>query len=252
MVIHVPHASTVVPDDVISQFVVSPAELALEIGLMTDHLTDRLYASPSATIVRFPVSRLVVDPERFESDDREVMASRGLGVIYTRTSGGASLRRVLTTDERERLLDRYYRPHHAALTAAVAEQLDRDGHCSIIDAHSFPSRPLPYELQQDVNRPDICIGTDDFHTPAWLRERASRLCADAGWTVEIDRPFAGALVPMRYFGCDQRVRAIMIEVNRRLYLDETSFTAAAGFDDCRERLTLLIRGLANADEAASA
>jgi N-formylglutamate amidohydrolase len=160
----VPHASTVVPDDVIGQFVVSPAELALEVDLMTDHLTDRLYASPYATIVRFPVSRLVVDPERFESDDREVMASRGMGVIYTRTSGGAWLRRVLTTDERERLLDRYYRPHHAALTAAVAEQLDRHGHCLIIDAHSFPSRPLPYELQQDVNRPDICIGTDDFHT----------------------------------------------------------------------------------------
>ena len=43
-----------------------------------------------------------------------------------------------------------------------------DDHCLIIDGHSFPALPLPYELNQRAFRPDFCIGTDDFHTPEEL------------------------------------------------------------------------------------
>ena len=66
--IHVPHAATLVPSEVREQFVLTDEQLADEIRLMTDHLTDDLFAMPEAVAltVRFPVSRLVVDPERFE------------------------------------------------------------------------------------------------------------------------------------------------------------------------------------------
>jgi hypothetical protein len=42
-----------------------------------------------------------------------------MGVIYTETSDGKPLRLVPSPPERALLLERYYRPHHAALTAAV-------------------------------------------------------------------------------------------------------------------------------------
>jgi hypothetical protein len=43
---------------------------ALEVLRMTDHLTDELVATALSTAqrVRFPVSRLVLDPERFAMD----------------------------------------------------------------------------------------------------------------------------------------------------------------------------------------
>jgi hypothetical protein len=40
----------------------------------------------------FPVSRLVVDPERFVDDATEPMAACGMGVIYTQTSQRMPLR----------------------------------------------------------------------------------------------------------------------------------------------------------------
>jgi N-formylglutamate deformylase len=166
-VIHLPHAATRVPLEVRDQFVLTDEQLGDEIRLMTDHLTDELFAVPEAMAlaVRFPVSRLVVDPERFESDEQEPMAARGMGVLYERTCRQTLLRRPLTPPERQALLDRWYRPHHAALTAAVATVLQSRDSCLIIDAHSFPAAPLPYETDQDLDRPDICIGSDDFHTP---------------------------------------------------------------------------------------
>ena len=39
----------------------------------------------------FPVSRLVVDPERFIADPMECV---GMGVVYTRTSNGEVLRAI--------------------------------------------------------------------------------------------------------------------------------------------------------------
>jgi hypothetical protein len=48
------------------------------------------------------------------------------------------------------------------------------------------------------------------------------LFADVGSHVAVDRPFAGALVPMRVYRTDTRVRAIMVELRRGLYVDEQS------------------------------
>ena len=161
---------------------------------MTDWHTDELFALPAdeAVTVRFPVSRLVVDAERFEDPEAEVMEAVGMGAVYTKTSQGLLLRdEAEAARDREALLARYYRPHHAALEAATAAALAAHGRCLIIDCHSFPSRPLPYEFKVSadrwkvVHRPAVCIGTDmtlpphapfahpGMHTPPWLRERAA-------------------------------------------------------------------------------
>src|SRR5207249_7486826 len=137
-----------------------------------------------------------------------------------RTSAGAPLRDQPAGHERAALLHRFYRPPHQGLTALVDAALRADGRCLVLDGHSFPSAPLPYELDQDPDRPDICIGTDPYHTPDALRDIAVNAFTDAGWSVTVDRPFSGALVPQPYYRADRRVTALMVEVNRRLYMDE--------------------------------
>jgi N-formylglutamate amidohydrolase len=63
---------------------------------MTDAYTDELFQSDllGASTVHYPVSRIVVDPERFESDAEESMARVGMGVIYTKTSDRPSTQEV--------------------------------------------------------------------------------------------------------------------------------------------------------------
>jgi N-formylglutamate amidohydrolase len=90
----------------------------------------------------------------------------------------------------------------------------------IVDCHSFPSVALPYELDQGAQRADFCIGTDAFHTPPAVRDAIVAAVKQAGYSVTVDAPFAGALVPLASYRKDRRVWSVMIEVNRRLYMDE--------------------------------
>jgi len=233
VVIHVPHDSTVVPADVRAQFLLDDAELGRELVRMTDHHTHAIFADPGsdAVVVRSPVSRLVVDVERFQDDADEPMAARGMGAVYTSTSQRTALRGRLSADEREALLGAYYRPHHAVLEAAVAAAIERHGRCLVLDGHSFPSEALPYEMADPAReRADICIGTDDFHTSAELADAFAVAFRRDGWRVSLNDPFAGALVPASRYRRDGRVSGVMVEVNRRLYLREVDAAPSADFE----------------------
>jgi N-formylglutamate amidohydrolase len=232
---HVPHDSTWVPPSVRNQFLLNDEELKTELLRMTDHWTFDLFAQgiPARRVVQAGVSRLVVDVERFEEDALEIMASRGMGAVYEHTSDGRQLRHSPAPDEREELMDAWYHPHHERLMEIVQETINQRGVALLLDAHSFPSRPLPYELEQGLARPDICIGTDEFHTPEKLVQAFLRAFGDVGWTVGLNTPFGGALVPMPLYRKERRLTVVMVEVNRALYIDEatgerrTSFTSVA-------------------------
>ena len=239
VVLHVPHDSLDVPQAVREQFLSGDHELALELTRMTDHLTLALFGEPcsAAVVVRAPVSRLVVDVERFQDDLLEPMAARGMGAVYTLTSHEQPLRRELSASERDVLIQRYYRAHHDRLEAAVAAALDAFNRCLVIDCHSFPATALPYERADPAAvRPDICIGTDEFHTSVVLGSAFVRAFQREGWRVSLNEPFAGALVPSSRYRKDRRVEAVMVEINRGLYLREADATPLADFDGCAQRV----------------
>ena len=201
IVLHLPQASTLIPEDLRQDFLLSDQELQEELNRITDHATDLIFqqAFPEANAIVFPVSRLVVDLERFSDDSQELMSQVGMGVTYTRGSLRQPLREQLTQGKRQELLERYYIPHHQKLTDAVEESLLANDHCLIIDGHSFPALPLPYELNQTAFRPDFCLGTDDFHTPEELVARVEKMLGSCGYSTARDQPFSGPIVPMKHY-----------------------------------------------------
>ncbi|MDI2073067.1 N-formylglutamate amidohydrolase [Bradyrhizobium sp. Mp27] len=242
LLLHIPHSSRLVPPKERAQLAPDDQTLGLELLRMTDAFTDELFAPTpleSARVV-FPVSRLVCDVERFPDDADEPMALRGMGAVHVKTTDGQPLREHLTVAERARLIDTWYRPHHQRLTDAVDQLVADQGSCIIVDCHSFSSRPLPHEPDQDPGRPDICIGTDSWHTPAQLRDELVAAVSARGFSVLVDRPFAGALVPAKQHHRELSVQAIMIEVNRRLYMDEATGERLPGFSEVRQAVSEML------------
>lgn len=201
MIFNIPHSSQIIPEKERAKIHLSDEELKSEINQVTDRYTDELFsvhASHEDLVVIFPVSRLVVDPERFEDDTVETMSRVGMGVIYTKTSHGKPLRDIPTDEERRILLNRYYYPHHNTITNELEKELTKSGYSVIIDCHSFPSRPLPFNVDQNPNRPDICIGTDDYHTPGKIVKEIAEVANDLGYRHSINKPYSGTFVPLPF------------------------------------------------------
>jgi N-formylglutamate deformylase len=242
IVLHIPHSSTVVPEDVRKSFVLSKEELERQIFLLTDMYTDELFDITHRGVERiiYPVNRLVLDPERFIDDAKEEMAERGMGVVYTKTAHLTRLRIGISREERVRLIDTYYTPHHRSLTKAVQRNLALHKRCLIIDCHSYASVALPYEKNQSSPRPEICIGTDSYHTPPQLAEFISSQLTSFGYKTGLNKPFSGSIVPLIYYCVNPAVFSVMLEINKKLYMNETTGDKLPGFDALRDAIRKLV------------
>jgi N-formylglutamate amidohydrolase len=242
VLLHVPHSARAVPADVRAGIVLDDTALERELDHITDAHTAELAARAAVLAQVRPwrfvnrLSRLVVDPERFP-DEREEMAAVGMGAVYTRTTHRGELRPADT--DPEPLLARYFRPYARAMAEAVAGRLAATGRAVIIDVHSYPTEPLPYELHGTGPRPPVCLGTDAFHTPAWLTEAARTAFADMGRT-GLDSPFAGTYVPLEFYGADARVAAVMVEIRRDTYMTEPGGAAGPGLRRLATALAALV------------
>ena len=242
MILHIPHASKEIP--LLDGYQLPLKRLQEEMHLLTDHYTDELFRRENATIIQSPCSRIFCDMERFEDDAHEPMSRFGMGVLYTHTDSGEHMREV-NEQLRERILEGYYRPHHRRFASAVDAELRATGRALIVDCHSYPDQPLQRDVEKRLPRPDFNIGTDIFHTSKELIDRASEFFAERGYSLGVDWPYAGSIVPMAHYRKDQRVKSIMLEVNRRLYMDEQSGEKLPQFESIREVVQEFHRAIEN-------
>jgi len=244
VVVHVPHSSVEIPEEFGKSILLSKAQLWREMRRMTDAFCDDLYDAPefpNRVVAKY--SRFVCDVERFRDDKLELRARYGQGLMYTRTVFGRRLR-FYSEELRDRILSEVYDPHHEELTSAVEKALEKYGKCLVIDGHSFPSLTTVKPLGV-FNRPDFDIGTDSFHTPDGLRDALCNKVRELGYSVKVNTPFAGAITPMKFYQKDKRVFSIMIETNRRLYMNSSDMTKSAGFDETHESCLTLMRSAAD-------
>lgn len=200
VIAHNPHSSPRLPS--LDGYLVDPET---EIELTTDWYVETLFASADE-MISFPYARIWCDVERFPDDP---LQERGLGIAYTRTLEGRPLR---DAPDMTPILDAYAR-HHQQLEEAVERALVSQP-VVLLDAHSFSDYQASF-FHNGAVMPDFCIG---FDTPSVHVRRLAEILAEGGCSVGFNVPFAGALIPAAYAGRPD-VQPIMIEVNKRLYLE---------------------------------
>ncbi|MFW6246909.1 MAG: N-formylglutamate amidohydrolase [bacterium] len=214
-ILHIPHSSVLIPDR--TGYDVKLLENENE--KLTDHLTDIIFNVEGINQIKFPYSRVFCDVERFPNDNDEPMAKFGRGFYYTNTDDGDVLREH-NESHKQIVYENYYKPHHEKLFNLCEEKIKQYGSCTIIDCHSFPDIPFKTDLNQNKSRPDICLGVDDFHTPKWMVNFIVQYFKEIGFTVEINNPYEGTIIPLEYYKKNKNVYGIMIEINRNLYMKD--------------------------------
>ena len=83
MILHIPHSKKLIPKEFLKYFLISEDQIEIELLKMTDHFTDELFDASveNCSKLIFPVSRILVDPERFIDDSQESMSKKVWGVF---------------------------------------------------------------------------------------------------------------------------------------------------------------------------
>lgn len=196
MLLHIPHSSTVMLDGV------NVKNLQENLNLLTDWFTDKLFWHVSCEKIIFEYSRLSVDVERYLYN--EPMEMVGQGVLYKTDAFDKPIERIDNTK-----CLKLYHNHHYLLNQKVGWALAYFPIVFIVDCHSF--------LDKD-GTPDICLGVGSY-TPKIVKNQLKDFFIGKHLTVDINSPYIGSIIPNGFEDNDD-VKSIMIEINRRLYLDD--------------------------------
>ena len=219
LILHIPHSSTGIP--LKEGYIVSDEILQSEILRLTDWHTEDLFHSIEDEMIIAPFSRIFCAPERYPDAEQAIMAPSGMGKKKKKTDIG-DVMRIVNPELRKKILDEYYWKHHQRLNTAVNSQLEKYKEAIIVDCHSYPEIPIERSLVKTSFRPDFNIGTDAYHTPQKLIDISVDFFNQKGYSLGVDLPYTGSIVPLEHYQKNKNVQSIMLEINRKLYLKENS------------------------------
>jgi N-formylglutamate deformylase len=198
-----------------------------------------------ATLVEATFPRAYIDANRSLDDiDPAMLAdpwptplaaspktAKGIGLLWRIARDGAPMySRKLTAAEVQRRIDRWYRPYHAALEAELDALHRVFGAVWHIDCHSMPAVGDAYADDAGRRRKDFVLGDRDGTTCApEFTALVSRTLEGLGYSVAINDPYKGVEIVRRYGRPAERRHSLQIELNRRLYMDETTLAPTEGY-----------------------
>lgn len=209
---------------------------------------------------QFP--RVVIDPNRDSLDiDPEMMLEpwpsqwgvlaptpysvRGMGLIRQLILPNRPMyHSPLPVTEVKNRIDNLYMPYHTALEDGISSLKKRFGRVWHINCHSMKSRPNAMNVDEGRPRPDFVISDAGGTTssPEFGDFVETRL-REFGYSTSRNVPYLGGHI-VRKFGCpSQGVNSIQIEINRRLYLDESRVSPSEDYPLLRKNLTRLAQNL---------
>lgn len=227
VVVHVPHASTVFPKRMLEDGTVLNRDVDLRESVETiadryvEVLVKRAFDKSGLKPYFFEstISRMFMDPERFDGED-EIMNDVGMGVVYTKNHKGQDIYSVPPTDDQiAHRIQRLYKPYSSAFMDTVDHILHKHGRCLIVDAHSYASEALDYELYSDEPRTPLVLGYDSFHVQE-IMSPLSALRAKA--YTSSNSVFKGSYVPLKHLNTNSAVSSVMFEVRKDVYMDESA------------------------------
>lgn len=222
-------------------------ELAAEAPALGAPLLKALYSRAYVDLNREPYE---LDPAMFAETLPEHVNSRservglGLGTIAREIARGQPIyRRKLSFAEAHARIEAIHRPYHDALAALIGETRRAFGYAVLVDCHSMPDSV--FAARSRPARPDFVIG--DRHGASAslaLVARAELALRGMGYRVALNAPYAGGYITEFYGRPGQGAHALQIEINRSLYMNETTRERHAGADRLKRDLGALFAELA--------
>ncbi|GJE26359.1 N-formylglutamate amidohydrolase [Methylobacterium organophilum] len=256
-VFNTPHSGAVYPPD----FLAASRLDALALRRSEDAHVDRLFApvvALGAPLMRanFPRAYLDVNREPYELDPRmfhgrlppfantrSMRVAGGLGTVPRIVADGQEIyRERLPVEEAVQRIEQLYKPYHRTLRGLIQRTVRQFGRAILIDCHSMPSSSLGRDESANA---DFVLG-DRFGTACSeaLTQGFEAQLRARGYKVVRNKPYAGGFITEHYGEPNLNRHTLQIEINRALYMNESSLAMTCGFDTLRQTLTDVVAAVA--------
>ncbi len=225
VLLSIPHGGTEIPEELKDHACITPED-QLHDG---DGFTRQIYGIKDqvAACVEASIARAFVDLNR---DVDDLPPQNPDGIIKSMTCHGKPIYHPGKNPGEEliqTLIDKYYHPYHETIRSLLGSREDIQ---LCLDCHSM--EPIGPEVAPDSGkpRPLICLGTNHHATcPEELSTKLAK-CFQTVFElkeedVTLNQPFAGGLITRTYGNWP--LPWIQVEMNRKLYLADPWFDAAA-------------------------
>ncbi len=260
-----PHSGGAYPPDMIAA-----VRLPLEaLRASEDAFVDQIIAGAprlGATVIRARFARSYIDlnrepwemdPAMFDGDlpeyarGQSARVAAGLGAIPRLAGEGRPIyARKLTFAEASERVELAHRPYHDALDRQLAAARGAHGLAILIDWHSMPAAAARGQRAKGGGGCDIVLG-DRFGAACSPRliGLVERELEALGYRVARNAPYAGGYTTEHYGRPAKRTHALQIEINRALYMNETTREPTEGLATLTADAETLTRVLAGLDAA---
>lgn len=258
LVLDSPHSGEIAPDDF------QPAVPKSAWLHVADRYVDELFSeAPSlgVPLLRAQFPRIYLDVNRAIDDldpksiadgwDTDLApgakAKLGKGLVWTNVPPNAAplYDTPLSRTAIKRRIEHCYHPYHQTLADLIDRTHERHGYALHLDCHSMQS--VSHRMHEEgagVARPDFILSNREGTTCAPTMVEFVRDYLDGlGYRVEINTLFKGAEIVRRHGCLEQGRHSLQIEINRTLYMDETTLDKTDGFPNLMTCLTNLVKRL---------
>ncbi len=257
-----PHSGSVYP----ARFLAAARLDPMTLRRSEDAYVDDLFAGAAAIgapllKARFPRAYLDVNREPYELDPRmfegklpscantrSMRVAGGLGTIARIVGESQEIyaRRLPVQDALDRV-EALYKPYHRTLRRLIQRATRQFGLAVLVDCHSMPSNGGAATSKSDRIKADFVVG-DRYGTSCDLSlvEVIEAGLRRLGYLVQRNKPYAGGFITEHYGTPAARTHAVQIEINRALYMNETTLTKAPAFETLTRDIGEMIASLAEA------
>ena len=256
-----PHSGHYYPRDFIEKSKLDSQQLRLSEDMHIDALlADVPKAGASLLTATYPRAYVDLNREPYEldasmfsdplpdfvnKDSTRVLG--GLGTIAKIVTERLEIYdRPLEFSEAEQRIEKIYFPFHSCIKQQLEMARDYWGAAYLLDVHSMPSNAVRKFKGGKSGSIDFVLGNRHGRScDADCYDLVYNFLTDAGYYVEKNKPYAGGYITEHYGKPLEGFHTLQLEVNRKLYMNETSYDLLDNSDKMKNLFSDLISALIN-------
>ena len=256
-----PHSGHYYPRDFILKSKLNSQQLRLSEDMHIDTLlTDAPQAGASLLTATYPRAYVDLNREPYELDASmfsdplpdhvnkdSTRVLNGLGTIAKIVTERLEIYdRPLLFSEAEQRIKEIYFPFHACLKQQFESARDFWGTAYLLDVHSMPSNAVKKYKGGKSGSVDFVLGNRHGRScNADIYDVVYNFLTDAGYYVEKNKPYAGGYITEHYGKPSEGFHTLQLEVNRKLYMNETSYDLLDKSEEIKNLFSDLVSMLIN-------